>query len=277
VQITGLDVCPLTGATVDGGWPQGHEPQEDLHTLIVIHTDGDINGYGSCFTSGKMVAGAAELLWPLLKGQSVVEPERVSESLHQATFWQGRGGSVTHAISGIDIALWDIMGKVCQQPVSRLLGGNYRDKVKAYGSILFDEPKALAENLTSVVDRGFKAIKMGWRPFGRRDAAFDELLVKTARDTVGDDIELMVSVDGQRWERPFRDEYFLARSEKGKFDSMSIWSSTMPVVLKDEIRFYYGAYNFAPRGGIEVDESEKSGIGMATIPLDRFGGVLPLA
>ncbi len=181
MKISGIDVCPLTGATVDGGWPQGHEPQENLHTLIIVRTDEGVTGFGSCFTSGKLIEGAVELLWPLLKGESAIEPERVSETLHQSTFWQGRGGSVTHAISGIDIALWDIFGKVCQQPVSRLLGGIYRDRIKPYGSILFDEPDQLAKNLESVVARGFKAIKMGWRPFGRRDRAFDELLIQTAR------------------------------------------------------------------------------------------------
>jgi L-alanine-DL-glutamate epimerase-like enolase superfamily enzyme len=196
VIITGIDVCPLIGGTVDGGWPQGHEPQEDLHTLVVVHTDADIIGYGSSFTSGKLVAGAVQLLWPLLKNEAALEPERVAEKLHQSTFWQGRGGAVTHAISGIDIALWDIMGKACGQPVSRLLGGNYRDRIKPYGSILFDEPDALTRNLESVVGRGFRAIKMGWRPFGRRDRAFDELLVRTARQAVGDDIDLMVDAGG---------------------------------------------------------------------------------
>lgn len=201
MKITGIDVCPFSGATVDGGWPQGHEPQEDLHALVVVYADNAFTGYGSCFTSGKLVSAAVELLWPLMKGQSAVEPERVSESLHQATFWQGRGGAVTHAISGIDVALWDIMGKVCGQPVSRLLGGNYRNRIKPYGSILFDEPTALAAKLESTVARGFRAIKMGWRPFGRRDRAFDEQLVRTARVTVGDDVELMVDAGGseQHW------------------------------------------------------------------------------
>ena len=76
-------------------------------------------------------AGAIELLWPLLRNQSAVEPERVSETLRQSSFWQGRGGAVEHAISGIDIALWDLMGKACGQPVSRLLGGNYRRQDQA--------------------------------------------------------------------------------------------------------------------------------------------------
>lgn len=201
MKITGVDVCPLSGATVDGGWPQGHEPQENLHTLVVAYADGELCGYGSCFTSGGLVAAAMELLWPLLKGQSAVEPERVSESLLQATFWQGRGGAVTHAVSGIDLALWDIMGKVCGQPVSRLMGGNYRDRIKPYASVLFDEPEVLASRLEATAAAGFRAIKMGWRPFGRRDRAFDELLIRTARSAVGDDVELMVDAGGseQHW------------------------------------------------------------------------------
>ncbi|GAB4156463.1 MAG: mandelate racemase/muconate lactonizing enzyme family protein [Planctomycetaceae bacterium] len=194
--ITQLEILPLVGGTVDGGWPQGHEDEENLHTLVVITTDDGISGVGSCFTSGKLIDGAVELMWPLLKGESSVEPERISEKLRQATFWQGRGGAVEHAISGIDIALWDIMGKACGQPVSRLLGGNYRQQIKPYGSILFDEPDALKRTLTETVERGFRAIKMGWRPFGRRNRKFDELLVRTARETVGDDVELMVDAGG---------------------------------------------------------------------------------
>ncbi|MCA8995500.1 MAG: mandelate racemase/muconate lactonizing enzyme family protein [Planctomycetaceae bacterium] len=201
MKITGVDVYPLSGGTVDGGWPQGHEPEEDLHTLIFVMGQDGYVGSGSCFTSGSLVVGAMRLLWPLMRGESAIEPERVTEKLHQSTFWQGRGGAVTHAISGIDIALWDLFGKVCQQPVGRLLGGTYRQEIRPYGSILFDEPKELAANLESVVARGFRSIKMGWRPFGRRDGKFDELLVNTARKTVGDDIELMVDAGGseQHW------------------------------------------------------------------------------
>jgi L-alanine-DL-glutamate epimerase-like enolase superfamily enzyme len=196
VNIVGVDVCPLTGATVDGGWPQDIGAEDNLHTLVILRTDEGLDGYGSCYTSGKLVEGAVALLWPLLRGQPADEPERVSETLRQSTFWQGRGGSVEHAISGIDIALWDLMGKACGQPVSRLLGGNYRGTIKPYGSILFDEPDALQRTLSDVVARGFRAIKMGWRPFGRRDRALDERLVRTARKTVGDGVELMVDAGG---------------------------------------------------------------------------------
>ncbi len=196
MKIVNVEIIPLTGGTVDGGWPQGHQPEDDLQTLVQVSTDAGITGFGSCYTSGKLIEGAMQLLWPMLVGESAVEPERVTEKLRASSFWQGRGGAVEHAISGIDIALWDIMGKACNQPVSRLLGGNYRNRIKPYGSILFDEPDALKRTLQSTLERGFSAIKLGWRPFGRRDRKFDELLVRTAREAVGDDVELMVDAGG---------------------------------------------------------------------------------
>src|SRR5256714_11884214 len=122
------------------------------------------------------------------------------------TFWQGRGGAVEHAISGIDIALWDILGKATNQPVARLLGGYYRDRIKPYGSMLFDQPPILKEKLQSAVSRGFRAIKLGWNQFGRVSSKYDELLVKTARDTVGPGIELMVDAGGseQFWPHGYK-------------------------------------------------------------------------
>jgi L-alanine-DL-glutamate epimerase-like enolase superfamily enzyme len=60
------------------------------------------------------------------------------EKLHQHTFWQGRGGAITHTISGIDIALWDILGKVTAQPIGRLPGGRYKERIKPYASLLMD-------------------------------------------------------------------------------------------------------------------------------------------
>lgn len=182
MKITSVVAIGLRGGTVDGGWPGGHQPDDSLHTLLEVHTDDGLVGLGSCFTGKPLVVAALELLRPMLIGQPDNEPERVSETLRQKTFWQGRGGAVEHAISGIDIALWDLMGKICGQSVSRLLGGRYRERIRPYGSILFDEPGPLRDHLHSVMERGFKAVKLGWRPFARRDRKTDELLVRTARD-----------------------------------------------------------------------------------------------
>src|SRR5207244_10431053 len=166
MKITDLRITGLTGGTVDGGWPQGNQPEEDLNTIIEVLTDEGLTGLGSAMTSKALVTAAVQLLRPLLIGERADEPARVSEKLRQSTFWQGRGGAVEHAISGIDIALWDLMGKICNQPVARLLGGCYRNKIKPYGSILFDEPGPLRDKLQRTVGRGSTEIKPRWRPFG---------------------------------------------------------------------------------------------------------------
>ena len=201
-----MNSIPLRGKTPETGWDHEVDASTDMQTLIEVVTDEGVVGYGSAFTSQALVEGALKLLRPWLIGDSAIEPERVSEKLHQMAFWQGRGGAVTHAISGIDMALWDILGKVTGQPVARLLGGYYRTRIKPYGSILFDEPAKLRDTLQDVVGRGFKAIKMGWRPFGRVSSRLDEVLVRTAREAVGPDVELMVDAGGseQFWPRGYK-------------------------------------------------------------------------
>ena len=224
MKIRNIRVHRLLGGTVDGGWPEGHQPEDDLHALLEIETDQDLTGIGSVFTSSGLVEAGVEMLRPVWEGESAIEPERVSEKLRQSSFWQGRGGTLEHVISGIDIGLWDLLGKVTGQPVARLLGGYYRNKIKPYGSILFDQPEALAETLKATVARGFRAIKLGWRPFGRCDTQLDELLVRTARDTVGPDIELFVDAGGseQFWPHGYkwalRTAHMLAEYDIGWFE-----------------------------------------------------------
>ena len=206
MKITDVRSIPLFGETPMTGWTQEPGPDENLHTLLVIETDGDLTGVGSVFTSKALVDGAIGLLRPNLIGENALEPERVSEKLHQMTFWQGRGGTVTHTISGIDIALWDILGKATQQPVGRLLGGYYREKIKPYGSLLFEPPETFSQTLQDALDRGFKALKLGWGPFGRVSKRLDEQLIQIARDTCGPDVELMVGAGGsdQFWPQNYK-------------------------------------------------------------------------
>jgi L-alanine-DL-glutamate epimerase-like enolase superfamily enzyme len=206
MKIIDVRLTGLSGGTVDGGWPQGNRPEEDLNTIVEVLTDEGLIGVGSAMTSKSLVAAGVSVLRQHLIGERADEPARVSEKLRQAMFWQGRGGAVEHAISGIDIALWDLFGQICKQPVYRLLGGGYRRKIKPYGSILFDEPGPLRETLLQTAARGFKAIKLGWRPFGRRDRRTDELLMKTARDAVGPNVELMVDAGGseQFWPHGYK-------------------------------------------------------------------------
>ncbi len=195
MKIIEVKAIPLYGRIQDAGWEDEIARQDSMHTLIEITTESGLRGYGSSYTSVALVEAALRLLTRWIVGQPV-EPERITETLHQKTFWQGRGGTVAHAISGIDMALWDVYGKITNQPVGRLLGGCYRDRIKPYGSLLFDEPGKLRDKLQNAVGRGFKAIKLGWGPFGRVSRAFDETLVRTAREAVGADVELMVDAGG---------------------------------------------------------------------------------
>ncbi|HVX62655.1 MAG TPA: hypothetical protein VHC19_18695, partial [Pirellulales bacterium] len=91
-------------------------------------------------------------------------------------------------------------------------------------------------------------------------------------------VELMVSRDGLRWERPFRDQPFFPSGQQA-FSSGGIFTNSTPVILKDEIRFYYGGYHSGAIGGGAklTDASQQSGVGLATIPLDRFAGIRPVA
>jgi L-alanine-DL-glutamate epimerase-like enolase superfamily enzyme len=196
----------LRGATPEGGWSDELEQEDCVHSLIAVLTDEGPVGLGSVFTSDDLVRGALAVLEPLYRGETAIEPERVSEKLRQNTFWQGRGGAITHAISGIDIALWDLLGKATGQPVGRLLGGRYRDRVKPYASLLMDQPAPLAAHLQDLKGQGFRAFKMGWGPFGRRDDALDEAIVRTARDAVGSDSLLMVDAGGSDafWDQDYK-------------------------------------------------------------------------
>src|SRR4051812_16107819 len=143
MKIRSIKCAGLRGATPEGGWSNELKPEDCVHTLVAVRTEEGLCGLGSVFTSEALVRASLALLEPLFRGANALEPERVSEQLHQHTFWQGRGGAVTHTISGIDIALWDILGQATGQPIGRLLGGRYRDKVRPYASVLMQEPEPL--------------------------------------------------------------------------------------------------------------------------------------
>jgi len=196
MRIREIRCVGLRGATPEGGWTEEIRPEHCVHTLIAVITDDGLTGLGSSFTNDGLVRAALSVLEPLYRGENALEPERVSEKLRQNTFWLGRGGSITHTISGIDIALWDLLGKATSQPVGRLLGGRYRDRVRPYASLLMEQPEALADKLRDLCAKGFRAFKIGWGPFGRQSDALDEAIVEAAREAVGPETLLMVDAGG---------------------------------------------------------------------------------
>ena len=166
-------------------------PDDCVHTLVAVLTDEGPVGCGSVVHQRRRwCAPRSRVLEPLYRGENALEPERVSEKLHQNTFWLGRGGAITHTISGIDIALWDMLGKATGQPVGRLLGGRYRERVRPYASILMRRAGAAAR-APAGADRaqGFRAFKIGWGPFGRRERrAWTRRSCARAREAVGPDV-----------------------------------------------------------------------------------------
>jgi D-galactarolactone cycloisomerase len=193
VRIKSIRSVPLFGESPKGGWSAEIKPEDSIHALIAVHTDAGITGFGSVFTDARLVAAALKVLEPLYAGEDALQPERVSEKLHQNTFWMGRGGSLTHAISGIDIALWDILGKVTGLSVSRLLGGRHRERVQPYCSLLMEEPRRMHDVVAQYRAKGFTAFKIGWGPFGRAlDHRLDEAIVAAAREAAGPKSKLFV-------------------------------------------------------------------------------------
>ena len=171
-------------------------------TLIVrVHTDAGIVGIGEV-DSSPLVAKAiieapmshfiAQGLAACVIGEDPLEIERLWEKMYRGSIFFGRGGAAQQAISGIDIALWDIAGKVYEQPVYKLLGGGFNKRLRAYASILFgDTPDETYDIGRRWIDAGFSAVKFGWGPLGQSEAG-DLAHVAAARRGVGDDAEFMI-------------------------------------------------------------------------------------
>ena len=237
MKIVEIRSAGLRSGTPEGGWANELQPDDCVHTLVAVYTDEGITGWGSAFTNDELVRAALGVLKPLYSGENPLEPERVSEKLHAHTFWMGRGGTITHAISGIDIAMWDILGQATGQPVGRLLGGRYRDRVRPYASLLMREPEILAENLLAIRSQGFRAFKIGWGPFGRRSDALDERIVRVARDAVGPEALLMVDAGASDafWPRDYK---WAARTARmlAEYDVYWFEEPLLPDNLHDYVR-----------------------------------------
>ncbi len=171
-------------------------------SLIKITTDEGIVGWSDIETQphvGKQIVDAPasgmvgfESIKAALIGEDPLEHERLWQKMTRYLAYYGRQGAGMQMISGADIALWDIAGKALGQPVCKLLGACYRDKVKAYASTLFrPTPDAMRAAVADYLAHGFRAIKFGWGVFGE-DLRRDIELVAAARAEAGPDVDLMV-------------------------------------------------------------------------------------
>src|SRR6266436_648445 len=178
-------------------------------TLIVkVHTDADIIGIGEVDSSSLVAKAIIEAplshkicrgLADCVLGQDPFEIDRLIHRMYEGTIFFGRQGAVIQAMSGIEIALWDIVGKAVKRPVYQLLGGAFLKKFRAYASILFGDTPAETERIgRGLVQQGFRAVKFGWGPMGQSEES-DLAHVRAARQGLGKDIELMVDA-GLCWD-----------------------------------------------------------------------------
>src|SRR5579864_2893859 len=178
-------------------------------TLVVkVHTDAGISGIGEVDSSSLVAKAIIEAplshkicrgLAECVLGQDPVEIDRLIHRMYEGSIFYGRQGAAIQAMSGIEIALWDIVGKATGRPVCELLGGRFRDKFRAYASILFGDTPAETERIgKQLAGQGFKAVKFGWGPMGQSEES-DIAHVRAARKGLGDSIELMVDA-GLCWD-----------------------------------------------------------------------------
>ena len=176
--------------------------------LVKVSTDAGITGIGE--VDSAPLAAKAVIDGPfshtistglkhLLIGRDPFETERLWNEMYQRTIYSGRRGIGLHAISGVDIALWDIKGKALGLPIWKLLGGGFCKSIRCYASSLFGAtPRATGELAKRIRDRGFNAVKFGWAPMGT-DAAIDVDVVRQARRGFGDDGDVMIDA-GLVWD-----------------------------------------------------------------------------
>ncbi len=172
----------------------------DPTLLVRVKTDAGIVGWGECSPmNGRVIAAhVRHSLTPLVVGRDPFDIESIVEDMFVKTY-KIAGQSQAIAISGIEIALWDIVGKALGVPIYKLLGGAYRRKIRMYASSMRRDisPQDEADRLARLVDeKGFMAVKVRvGRTYGFDEDATpgrSEAVVREVRRRLGDDIEIMV-------------------------------------------------------------------------------------
>jgi D-galactarolactone cycloisomerase len=166
--------------------------------VVEIRTDAGITGWGDCYGPAAVCRAIVEtLLKPSLLGRDPFDVEVIWEALYNKVKDYGLTGMTISGISGVDIALWDIVGKACGQPVHKLLGGAFRTRVEAYATGLYFKNmdrlnEEAVEEARGYVAQGFRAIKM---KIGLGSIKKDIDRVAAVREAIGPDRQLMVDAN----------------------------------------------------------------------------------
>lgn len=164
--------------------------------VVELFTDSGIVGLGNAALAPRITKQVIDVyLEPLLIGKDPFDTEFLWQLMYRHTMAFGRKGIAMAAISAVDIAIWDILGKATRQPVFRLLGGKTKAKIPVYASRLYSQPlPQLAAEAQRYKDQGYRAMKLrfGWGPVdGAAGMQRNRELVRTVREVIGDEIDLM--------------------------------------------------------------------------------------
>ena len=183
------------------GYSQQYYKKRTSH-IVEVETDEGVTGWGECFGPGNIAfanKGIVEkVIQPIVLGMQALDRDVIWHKVYNLMRDHGQKGMPLQALSGVDIALWDIAGKAANLPIYKMIGGAHRDKVEVYGYGMMLRP----ENINSLISRfkeesaeikemGFKALKMKvW--VGPKD---DIKLIEAVRIGIGDNFRFMVDAN----------------------------------------------------------------------------------
>jgi galactonate dehydratase len=257
-------------------------------TLVRIDTDEGISGYGEANPDAGAggVVGLIKFLTPLLLGEDPRDVERVWEKLRRRVFAGPQAGVFVIALSGIELALWDLAGKAAGQPVYRLLGGKFRDKIRVYADCgLGDDPagsaSGCADRARRMVEEGFTAIKFDVDDL-EHPAKFDAFnhtvnnaelrsmveRVAAVREAIGPDVDLAIDLHARydvpsacriAWElEPFSLLWLEEPVPAENVDALArVRAQTRtPICVGENLYLRWGFRELLERGAVDVIEPD---------------------
>jgi len=274
---------PVITRTADG-------TQDSL--VVRVRTDNGLEGWGECDAS-PLISMAAYVM-PMshsniiniseaLVGGTLNSPKDLIHLRNKAGTYGLDIQQLDHAVSGADIAMWDVLGKYLNEPVWKLIGHSTSHKKLPYASVLFgndpDETHAIA---TSIIKRNFQAAKFGWGPIGHGSLADDVALVEAARDGLGPTTKLMVDA-GVIW----GDDVDAAYERAVKFADLGVTWLEEPLKT-EEVNAYKQLSNRIKANNINIgiaggegadfyrsadDMMTNGGLDYVQIDVGRIGGI----
>lgn len=225
--------------------------------FVKVYTDEGVTGVGEATLEYKEKAliGAVEHIREYLIGQNPLDVEKHTHAIYRDAYWRG-GAVLMSALSAVECALWDILGKTLGVPVYQLLGGRVNDRVRIYVNGWFagaKTPEQFAEKARQAVQRGVTAMK--WDPFGKsylqisnRDLDTALRCVAAVREAVGDEVDLLIEGHGRfdvptgiriaRELEPFKPLFFEEPTPPDNLEALRAVRDKSPVAIAAGERLY---------------------------------------